>query len=79
MKSDQMFGLLLTNALMPGNFKDQRILQKSMKIHGRKLLLSKKSKKEFNLRKNRDSKKPSFRLLLIKKLPKKLKLLRSIK
>jgi hypothetical protein len=59
MKSDQMFGLLLTNALMLGDIEDQKIHQKFMKIHGKKSLLNKKSKKDLNLRRNKDSKKPN--------------------
>jgi len=74
MKSDQMYGLLLTNVLMLGDIEDQRIHQKCMKTHGKKSQLNKKSKKDLNLRKNKDLKKQSYRKLLIKKLLKKLKL-----
>jgi hypothetical protein len=79
MKLDQMYGLLLTNVLMLGDIEDQRIHQKCMKTHGKKSQLNKKNKKDLNLRKNKDLKKQSLRKLLIKKLLKKLKLLRSTK
>ncbi len=79
MKSDQMFGLSLTNVLMLGDIEDQKTHQRFMITHGKKSQLNKKNKKEFNLRKDKNLKRQSWRLLLIKKLLKKHKLLKSTK
>jgi hypothetical protein len=49
MKSDQMFGLLLTNVLMLGDIEDQRIHQKCMKTHGKKSQLNKKKEDNKNI------------------------------
>ncbi len=49
MKSDQMYGQSLINALMLGNLADQLILQKYMIIHGKKSQLNKKKEDNKNI------------------------------
>jgi hypothetical protein len=57
MKSDQMYGQLLTNVLMHGDIEDQKTHQRSTIIHGKKLPQNKKNKKDLSLKKDKDLKK----------------------